>query len=78
MNHWNKLTPSPYNPDCPLPKDSQVWEIGIARSEAVVGVPGSAARQLTDAQHQEERVAEQLRRLGEVRPGQSLPQVKRR
>jgi hypothetical protein len=43
-----------------------------------MGLSGQTSRALTEAQQQEERVAEQLRRLGEVRPGQPLPRVRRR
>ena len=70
---WNKLRANPYDPRWPLDASTQTWEIGLASPEPVIGLPTKAVAELTEAQRQEERIAKQLRELGEVRPGQSLP-----
>jgi hypothetical protein len=78
MSKWRSTLASPFDPEHPLPSGTQTWEFGVARPESVVGLPTKAVAQLTEAQRQEERRAAQLRKLGEVRPGQSLPRVKPR
>jgi hypothetical protein len=76
MGRWHKELPSLYGEN-PLPPETQTWLIGTGTPQPVVGLPTKAVAQLNGAQRREERAAAQLRKLGETRPGQSLPQVRR-
>jgi hypothetical protein len=77
MSKWSQTKASPHGQH-PMPPGTQTWEIGLASPEPVIGLPTKAITELTEAQRQEEHIVKQLRELGEIRPGQSLPSVKGR
>jgi hypothetical protein len=77
MRKWHLTPASPLDPEHPLPHGTQTWEFGVARVEPVAGLPGAASRALTEAQQIENRKTDRLRRLGDIRPGQSLPRARR-
>ena len=61
----------------PLPPGTQTWLLPMGAPEPVIGLPTKAVEGLNAAQRQEEREVERLRKLGKIRPGQSLPRVPR-
>jgi hypothetical protein len=77
MGRWRKEPVNLYDSTLPcLPPSATVWVLDSVSTEEVTGLSARTSRALTEAQARENRIAEQLRKLGELRPDH-LPRTRR-